>query len=127
MSNEVKLSPIGAEEYILICKKVADKLREAKGLENDATAQSFISITDTIYTKLHKLAPEEPEVDEIVKPTTESILDRHELVQKIDPTKIYNVSYTVNTDGSRDYSPTQLQGKDLTENQIVELHENGEI
>ena len=55
----IKVAPIGAEEYILICKKVADKLRDATGVEKDPLAQSFISITDTIYAKLHKLTSEE--------------------------------------------------------------------
>ena len=55
----VNVTPIGAEEYILICKKVADKLRDAIGAEKDPLAQSFISITDTVYAKLHKLTSEE--------------------------------------------------------------------
>ena len=58
-SNGIKVEPIGAEEYILICKKVADKLRDAIGTEKDPLAQSFISITDTVYAKLHKLTSEE--------------------------------------------------------------------
>ena len=58
-SEGVNVTPIGAEEYILICKKVADKLRDAIGTEKDPLAQSFISITDTVYAKLHKLTSEE--------------------------------------------------------------------
>ena len=54
MSDGVKVAPIGAEEYILICKKVADKLSDAIGVEKDPLAQSFISITNTVYAKLHK-------------------------------------------------------------------------
>lgn len=53
-NNGVKVAPIGAEEYILICKKVADKLSAATGTENDPLVQSFISITNTVYAKLHK-------------------------------------------------------------------------
>ena len=53
-STGVKITPLGAEDYILICKKVADKLRDAIGIEKDPTAQSFIAITDTVYAKLHK-------------------------------------------------------------------------
>lgn len=66
MSTETKAVPIGAEEYILICKKVADKLRGAVGLEKDATIQGFISITDTVYSKLHKLTPSECTTDATV-------------------------------------------------------------
>lgn len=54
MSDGVKLAPIGAEEYILICKKIADKLSVAIGAEKDPLAQSFISITDTVYAKMNK-------------------------------------------------------------------------
>lgn len=71
MSNGIKVDPIGAEEYILICKKVADKLREARGTENDALAQSFISVTDTVYAKLHKLTPEEFDSEVGVTETTD--------------------------------------------------------
>ena len=73
-SNGVKVEPIGAEEYILICKKVADKLSDAVGTENDPLAQSFISITNTVYAKLHKLTPEE--FDEVIEiKETEPIVD----------------------------------------------------
>ncbi len=67
MSKEGKLAPIGPEEYILICKKVADKLRDVPGIYDDATAQSFILITDQVYTKLHKLTPEEFDTEVGVK------------------------------------------------------------
>ena len=66
----IKIEPIGPEEYILICKKVADKLRDVPGIETDATAQSFISVTDTIYTKLHKLTSEEFDAEVGAKETT---------------------------------------------------------
>ena len=73
-SNGVKITPIDAAEYILICKKVADKLRDAVGLEKDATAQAFITTTDTVYAKLHKLTSEEFDAAVGVKETV-SIVD----------------------------------------------------
>lgn len=52
---------------------------------------------------------------------------RRRLVLNIDPEKYYPVNYTYNQDRTRNNTPTFLQGKDLTENQIVSLHYSGEI
>jgi hypothetical protein len=52
---------------------------------------------------------------------------RRELVLKINPDQHYPVSYTYNQDRSRNNTKTYLPGKDLTENQIVQLHFQGEI
>jgi hypothetical protein len=52
---------------------------------------------------------------------------KRELVNSIDPEKMYPVSYTVNQDRTRNNTPTFLKGADLTENQIIELWKQGEI
>lgn len=52
---------------------------------------------------------------------------KRELVLRIDPHKHYPVKYTYNQDRTRNNTPTYLQGKFLTENQIVSLHLDGEI
>ena len=111
MSNEVKLSPIGAEEYILICKKVADKLREAKGLENDATAQSFISITDTVYAKLHKLTPEEfdTEVGVEDRSTTAFLICP---VRGVDPKETEDTVKKIENDGTKVHWPHRDTNQD---------------
>ena len=67
----VKVEPIGAEEYILICKKVADKLRNIPGIWDDATTQSFILITDSVYDKFRK----EPIDETLESIDTEPIID----------------------------------------------------
>lgn len=48
-------------------------------------------------------------------------------VLKVDPDKLYEVSYTIRQDGTKVYGNTFLLGADLTENQIAELAENGRL
>lgn len=43
------------------------------------------------------------------------------LVRFVDPEKHYPVSYTITHKGKKIYGPDKLQGKDLTQNQIVQL------
>ena len=74
-TERANVPPIGAEEYILICKKVANKLRDVPGIEKDATAQAFIATTDIVYSKLHKLTPEEFDTAVGVKETLPSTDD----------------------------------------------------
>lgn len=45
----------------------------------------------------------------------------------VDPEKEYPVSYTIKQDGTKVNKPAILLGKDLTENQIKELRQNGHI
>jgi DNA/RNA-binding domain of Phe-tRNA-synthetase-like protein len=52
---------------------------------------------------------------------------KRELVSKIDPEKHYPVNYTINQDRTRNNTKTYLQGKDLTENQIIDLWKAGEL
>jgi hypothetical protein len=52
---------------------------------------------------------------------------KRELVKKIEPETLYPVSYTYNQDRTRNNNPTFLKGSDLTENQIIELWEEGII
>ena len=49
------------------------------------------------------------------------------LAAKVDPEKFYPVSYTINADGAKVFEQTELQGKDLTEQQIIELNENNKL
>lgn len=49
------------------------------------------------------------------------------LVNKIDPDKEYPVDYIVAHDGTKIPGKTKLLGKDLTEKQIISLHEKGII
>lgn len=46
---------------------------------------------------------------------------RSYLVKFIDPDKTYPVTYTIKQDGTKSYGITRLSGRDLTENQIVDL------
>lgn len=43
------------------------------------------------------------------------------LVKFVDPDKMYPVDYTIKQDGSKDYRPAEVLGKELTEPQIVKL------
>jgi hypothetical protein len=52
---------------------------------------------------------------------------KRELVLRIDPDKRYYVSYQWHSKEGRIEKPTYLLGSDLTENQIIELYQNGEI
>jgi hypothetical protein len=48
---------------------------------------------------------------------------KRELVLKVEPETYYPVSYTYNQDRTRNNTKTFIKGKDLTENQIVQLHQ----
>jgi len=47
-----------------------------------------------------------------------------QIVNKINPEKEYPVSYTINQNGKKVNEPSVILGKDLTENQIIELSKN---
>ena len=44
----------------------------------------------------------------------------------VDPEKEYPVSYIIKQNGEKQFIPTVLKGKDLTENQIKELAETNQ-
>ncbi len=49
------------------------------------------------------------------------------LAIRINPMSLYKVSYTINSEGEKEEGYTYLYGKDLTENQIIELYNIGII
>ena len=104
-SKGVNVTPIGAEEYILICKKIADKLRDAIGVEKDPTAQSFISITDTVYAKLHK----EPVVEAEDKPKTTFLICP---VRGVDPKETENIVKDLEDKGTKVHWPPRDTNQD---------------
>ena len=50
--EEVTPKELTAEEYIFLCKRIADKLKTILGLEKDRTCQIFIETTNSVYYKL---------------------------------------------------------------------------
>ena len=103
--NGVKVTPIGAEEYILICKKVADKLRDAIGTEKDPLAQSFITTTDTVYAKLQK----EPIVEAETKPKTTFLICP---VRGVDPKETENIVKDLEDKGTKVHWPPRDTNQD---------------
>ncbi|MCK5610379.1 hypothetical protein KAR91_51375 [Candidatus Pacearchaeota archaeon] len=104
-SDGTKAAPIGAEEYILICKKVADKLRDVPGIETDATAQAFIATTDTVYAKLHK----EPIVEEADKPKTTFLICP---VRGVDPKETESIVKDLEDNGTKVHWPPRDTNQD---------------
>ena len=100
----VNVAPIGAEEYILICKKIADKLRDAIGVEKDPLAQSFISITDTIYAKQQKVL-----VEEAGKPKTTFLICP---VRGVDPKETENIVKDLEDKGTKVHWPPRDTNQD---------------
>lgn len=62
MSNEKKeeVTPkeLTAEEYIFLCKRIADKLKTNSVFDKDKTCQVFIETTNSVYYKLQSVEVE---------------------------------------------------------------------
>ena len=69
--------------------------------------------------------PKKVEKEKYMK--NKSIVSGEILAAKVVPEKFYPVSYTIKYDGTKVFEQTELQGKDLTEQQIIELHKNGKL
>lgn len=76
----------------------------------------------TKYSRLTKEGRGEI-TDEILAllPTPDIGIDVRDKVLKINPDQLYDVDYTIDQKGNKDYTPTKLYGRDLTEKQIRSL------